>query len=142
MKTHTIPLTSTKVSSTIRAARPSPTYLSTWNFPQNGSLDPNLVSPTISHSLSTFSRLSRVDYVEQVEEILAATQAKGARLFRRPKMSALVDLCVCSIAKTFVHSWSQWLLWTNFTQSMSYRVLRTDRQRNAKSKSRLATSPK
>jgi len=29
-----------------------------------------------------------VDYVEQVEEILAATQAKGARLFRRPKMSA------------------------------------------------------
>jgi len=32
---------------------------------------------------------NRVDYVEQVEEILAATHAKGARLFRRPK-----DVCV------------------------------------------------
>ena len=53
------------------------------------------------------SRLSRVDYVEQVEEILAATQAKGAGLFRRPKMSASVDPCVRSIAKTlfiFGHS--------------------------------------
>jgi hypothetical protein len=39
---------------------------------------------------------NRVDYVEQVEEILAATQAKGARLFRRPKMSASVDRCVMS----------------------------------------------
>jgi hypothetical protein len=37
---------------------------------------------------------NRVDYVEQVEEILAATQAKGARLFRYPKMSASVDRCV------------------------------------------------
>jgi hypothetical protein len=42
---------------------------------------------------------NRVDYVEQVEEILAATHAKGARLFRRPKMSASVDRCVCSTAE-------------------------------------------
>ena len=33
-----------------------------------------------------------MDYVEQVEEILSATQAKGASLFRRPKMSALRQL--------------------------------------------------
>jgi uncharacterized protein (DUF169 family) len=32
---------------------------------------------------------NRVDYVEQVEEILAATHAKGARLFRRAQ-----DVCV------------------------------------------------
>ena len=41
----------------------------------------------------------RVDYVEQVEDILAATQAKGARLFRRPKMSASVDRCVSPMAE-------------------------------------------
>ena len=41
-----------------------------------------------------YLKKNRVDYVEQVEEILAAIHAKGARLFRRPKMSASVDqLC-------------------------------------------------
>jgi hypothetical protein len=93
--------------------------------------------------MSIPSRLSRVDYVEQVEEILAATQAKGARLFRRrSKMSASVDPCVCPIAKTLFISLSQLLLWINCTPDMFFRVLRTDRQRNAKFKSRLAISPK
>jgi hypothetical protein len=45
------------------------------------------------------TKQTRVDYVEQVEEILAATQAKGARLFRRPKMSASVDRCVSPMAE-------------------------------------------
>ena len=42
---------------------------------------------------------TRVDYVDQVEDILAATQAIGARLLRRPLMSASVDRCVSSMAE-------------------------------------------
>lgn len=58
-------------------------------------------SPNISHSFTRThtQKKNRVDYVEQVEEILAATHAKGARLFRRPKMSASVDRCVCPMAE-------------------------------------------
>jgi len=49
------------------------------------------------------NKKNRVDYVEQVEEILAATQAKGARLFRYPKMSASVDRCVFVRRLNLVH---------------------------------------
>ena len=57
--------------------------------------------PNISRLFALFKKTNktRVDYVEQVEEILAATQAKGARLFRRPNMSASVDRCVSPMAE-------------------------------------------
>lgn len=103
------------------------------------------IFPNISHLFALLKKqTNRVDYVDQVEEILAATQAKGARLFRRPKMSASasVDRCVSAPSLNLVHSSLQSLHWINFTQNMSSRALRTDLRRNVKLKPRRARLPK